>query len=134
MGIKMSNAKILIVDDDRDIVPLFEQMFKKETTNNLFTFVFKFSYDEALEYLHSDDNAELVLILSDINMPGRNGIELLQAIKTNDINTPVFLFTAFDDQNNRLLAEQYRVDKYLVKPIDFVALKTDIIELIQVQK
>ena len=72
--------KILVVDDEKDIKTLFEQRFRKEIRSNLVEFVFAFSGEDALEYLNNHEH-EVVLILSDINMPGMSGLELLGLIK-----------------------------------------------------
>lgn len=121
--------KVLIVDDDKDTEPLFNQVFRKEIKNGVFEFEFKFSTEEALEFLSDQKKAGLVLILSDISMPGRNGIELLKDIKESGMVTPIFLFIAYDDPNNRILSEKFGANKYLLKPINFTALKNDILKL-----
>ena len=72
--------KILVVDDEHDVQLLFEQRFRKEIRNHEMNFVFAFSGEEALTYLNSHEH-EVVLILSDINMPGMSGLELLDHIK-----------------------------------------------------
>jgi CheY-like chemotaxis protein len=123
--------KILIVDDDKDIISLFEQAFKYELEEQLFSFVFRFSSEEAIEFIEIIDNTTLVLILSDINMPGRNGFDLLKEIKDKHQEIPVYLFTAYDDENKRQLAEQLKANQYLVKPIDFDALRENIMSLIK---
>ena len=124
--------KILIVDDDKDIESLFNQFFRKEIAAKTLEFEFKFSSEDALEFLNEDKNkSDLVLILSDINMPGKNGIELLKEIKSSENSAPVFMITAFDDENNRNFSMKYGADKFLSKPIDFVALKKYIVELMK---
>ena len=72
--------KILVVDDEKDVQVLFEQRFRKEIRNKEMEFVFAFSGEEALAYLNEHEH-EAVLILSDINMPGMSGLELLRHIK-----------------------------------------------------
>ena len=74
--------KILVVDDEQDIKILFEQRFRKEIRNGDFEFAFANSGEEALTYMHKHEH-EVVLILSDINMPGMSGLELLKKIKAN---------------------------------------------------
>ena len=122
--------KILIVDDDPDIVIMFKQAYKNELENQVFDFAFCFSTEEALNFLEISNEPRLILILSDINMPGRNGLELLREIKSKGTEIPVYLFTAFDDDNNRMVAERLKVDKYISKPIDFHQLKKDIFNLL----
>lgn len=119
---------ILIVDDEKDIQMLFEQHYKKEIAEGEFCFKFAFSSDEAIEYIDKNPS-ELVLILSDIKMPGKNGIELLKHIRKFNHTTPIYMITAYDDGNNRKLAITGGADKYLTKPIDFASLKKYILEL-----
>ena len=87
--------KILVVDDERDVQILFEQRFRKEMRNGEMEFVFAFSGEEALSCLKQFDH-EAVLILSDINMPGMSGLELLKNIKEKHHETPtvVMMITA----------------------------------------
>ena len=115
---------ILVVDDERDVQILFEQRFRKEIKTGEVDFVFAFSGEEALTYLNSN-NHEAVLILSDINMPGMSGLELLKRIKQK-YNTPpplVMMITAYGDAENRKSAEDLGADDFLSKPLDFTDLK-----------
>ncbi len=116
--------KILVVDDERDIQSLFEQRFRKEIKEGLMTFVFAFSGEEALTYLNNPDH-EAVLILSDINMPGMSGLELLDRIKKKFSQPPplVMIFTAYGDEENMNMAKQKGADDFLTKPLDFGLLK-----------
>ncbi len=116
--------KILVVDDERDVQTLFEQRFRKEIKMAEVNFVFAFSGEEALDYLNSHDH-EAVLILSDINMPGMSGLQLLEKIK-QQYNTPppiVMMITAYGDPENYEMAKALGADDFLTKPVDFVALK-----------
>jgi CheY-like chemotaxis protein len=115
---------ILVVDDERDIQTLFEQRFRKEIRNGQAKFEFAFSGEEALKYL--DDHAqEAVLILSDINMPGMSGLELLSIIKKRKyIPAPVvMMITAYGDNENYNIAKDLGADEFLTKPVDFILLK-----------
>lgn len=116
--------KILVVDDERDIQTLFEQRFRKEIRTHEINFVFAFSGEEALTYLNGHDH-EAVLILSDINMPGMSGLELLKQIKTRYVAPPPFvmMITAYGDAENFNTAKQLGADDFLTKPVDFVLLK-----------
>jgi CheY-like chemotaxis protein len=126
--------KILIVDDEKDIVLLINQMFHSELKKKLYEFEFKFSVDEAIEYVHSAPIGSILLIISDIHMPvGKNGIELLKEIK-KDYNIPIFLFTAYDDETNKMAAKLFNADKYIVKPINFNELREDIMQVISSNK
>ena len=118
---------ILVVDDEKDIQPLFEQRFRKEIKNGEINFVFAYSGEEALECLQ-DYKHEAVLILSDINMPGMSGFELLDKIKQKNHKPPpvVMMITAYGDDENYKQAMQLGADDFLTKPVDFVDLKEKI--------
>jgi CheY-like chemotaxis protein len=116
--------KILVVDDEQDVKTLFEQRFRKEMRNGEMEFSFAFSGEEALEYLRVNIS-EAVLILSDINMPGMSGLELLRHIKEEHIEPPplVMMITAYGDADNFNAAMKLGADDFLTKPVDFIALK-----------
>jgi len=116
--------KILVVDDERDVQTLFEQRFRKETKSGEMQFAFAFSGEEALQFL-TDHNQEAVLILSDINMPGMSGLELLKRIKQEHQEPPpvVMMITAYGDAENYNQATQLGADDFLTKPVDFTVLK-----------
>lgn len=118
--------KILVVDDEKDVQVLFEQRFRKEIRNNIIAFVFAFSGEEALNYLSQHENEhEAVLILSDINMPGMSGLELLERIKKHYHKPPpvVMMITAYGDAENYQTAKRLGADDFLTKPVDFTLLK-----------
>jgi len=116
--------KILVVDDETDIKTLFEQRFRKEIRNGEIEFAFAFSGEEALNYINKHEH-EVVLILSDINMPGMSGLVLLEKIKKIFAIPPpiVMMVTAYGDSENYNKAMQLGADDFLTKPIDFVILK-----------
>jgi two-component system, chemotaxis family, chemotaxis protein CheY len=116
--------KILVVDDEKDIQTLFEQRFRKEIRDKLVNFVFAFSGEDALSYLNLHEH-EAVLILSDINMPGMSGLELLGHIKQKHRKPPpvVMMITAYGDAENFNMAKQLGADDFLTKPVDFNLLK-----------
>ena len=116
--------KILVVDDEEDIQPLFIQRFRKEIREHELEFDFALSGEEALTYL-KNKHQEVILILSDINMPGMSGIELLTKIR-HDYATPppvVMMITAYADEENRLQAMQNGANDFLTKPLDFNLLR-----------
>ena len=116
--------KILVVDDEKDMQTLFEQRFRKEIRIKEVEFVFAFSGTEALIYLNQHVH-EVLLILSDINMPGMSGLELLQQIKQKDYapSPMVMMITAYGDQDNYNTAMRLGADDFLTKPVDFTLLK-----------
>ena len=116
--------KILVVDDEKDVQVLFEQRFRKEIKSGEMDFVFAFSGEEAMEMM-KDYEHEAVLILSDINMPGMSGLELLRNIKIKYETPPpiVMMITAYGDGDNYSEAMKLGADDFLTKPVDFPALK-----------
>jgi CheY-like chemotaxis protein len=119
--------KILVVDDEKDIQPLFEQRFRKEIRNGETEFVFAYSGEEALLRLEENKH-EAVLILSDINMPGMSGLELLKHIKGRFLSPPlvVMMITAYGDADNYKRAMELGADDFITKPVDFNLLKEKI--------
>ena len=120
--------KILVVDDEKDVKLLFEMQFRREIKNGTFEFVFAFSGEEALAYMAEHEQTlqhEAILILSDINMPGMSGLELLKQIKQRYVKPPpvVMMITAYGDEENFTTANQLGADAFLTKPVDFVKLK-----------
>lgn len=122
--------KILVVDDETDVQQLFLQRFRKEIKSGEFEFAFAFSGEKALDYLsaHAHDG---VLILSDINMPGMSGLELLDKIKKTYEKPPpvVMMITAYGDEENKNAAFSLGADGFLTKPIDFIILKEKLKEI-----
>ena len=116
--------KILVVDDETDIQTLFQQRFRKEIREHSMEFAFAFSGEEALAFLQQNIH-EAVLILSDINMPGMSGLELLKKIKQKFENPPpvVVMITAYGDADNYKQAMDLGADDFLTKPVDFNVLK-----------
>lgn len=116
--------KILVVDDEPDVQPLFQQRFRKEIKTHELDFDFALSGEEALNYLH-DNHSEVVLILSDINMPGMSGLELLSKIRHEYSAPPpvVMMITAYGDEENHKQAMERGANDFLTKPLDFNLLK-----------
>ena len=116
--------KILVVDDERDVQILFQQRFRKEIRNGELDFHFAFSGEEALQVMNTMQQ-KAVLILSDINMPGMTGLELLERIRSDFDNPPpvVMMITAYGDDQNRSTAEQLGANDFLTTPVDFALLK-----------
>lgn len=116
--------KILVVDDEADVQPLFLQRFRKEIRSHEIEFDFAISGEEALSYLEAK-HSEVVLILSDINMPGMSGFELLTRIRSKyDAPPPaVLMITAYGDEENHRQAIEKGANDFLTKPLDFDLLK-----------
>jgi CheY-like chemotaxis protein len=124
--------KILVVDDEKDVQVLFQQRFRKEIKNKIIDFEFAFSGEEAVEIMNNIKK-EAVLILSDINMPGMSGLDLLKHIKNNFATPPpapvVMMITAYGDDENRKVANELGAEEFLTKPLDFKELKNKLNKL-----
>jgi two-component system chemotaxis response regulator CheY len=116
--------KILVVDDEQDVKTLFEQRFRREIKGGLVEFVFAFSGEEALVQLNKWEH-EAILILSDINMPGTSGLQLLEKVKQKYVTPPpvVMMITAYGDPENIRVAKDLGADDFLTKPVDFTLLR-----------
>ena len=119
--------KILVVDDEKDIQTLVEQRFRREIRSNSLEFAFAFSGEDALGCMEKYKH-EAVLILSDINMPGMSGLDLLERIKKKNHTPPpvVMMITAYGDSDNYKRAMDLGADDFLTKPVDFTVLKEKI--------
>jgi two-component system, chemotaxis family, chemotaxis protein CheY len=115
---------VLVVDDEFDVQILFEQRFRKEMRSGEITFAFAFNADAALEYLSSNVN-RVTVILSDINMPGKSGLDLLERVKREFKDPPpvMMMITAYGDDLNFQKAKQLGADDFFTKPVDFLKLK-----------
>lgn len=113
--------KILIVDDESSIKFLFTRMFKKEVKSELYELFFAENGEEALEVL--TNNAGIELIISDINMPIMDGFELLKNVVSKYPEIPVFMSSAYTDQERKDLATKLGAKKYISKPVNFPELK-----------
>ncbi|GAA3958397.1 response regulator [Mucilaginibacter dorajii] len=116
--------KILVVDDEADVQPLFLQRFRKEIKSGEIEFNFAQSGEEAMAFL-SVNHSEVILILSDINMPGMSGLELLDKIRHTYEKPPpvVMMITAYGDDENYQKSMELGADDFLTKPLDFNNLK-----------
>lgn len=116
--------KILVVDDEADVQPLFLQRFRKEIKSGGIEFNFALSGEEALHFLE-DHHSQVILILSDINMPGMSGLELLRNIRQYYEKPPpvVMMITAYGDDENYKQSMELGADDFLTKPLDFNNLK-----------
>ena len=126
--------KILVVDDEKDIPVLFEQRFKQEIKSGIFEFYYTFSAEEAIRYLKLKITPHLMLILSDINMPGMNGLDLLKTVKSDYPHISVFMLTAYGDAYNSQTAFEYGAEEIINKPINFIYLKNILLEFKQIHQ
>ncbi len=117
------SLKILVVDDEKDVELLFRQRFRKEVRKREIDLLFAFSGEDALKVLDEEGRADIVLVLSDINMPGMTGLDLLCRIKSQPQPVPVVMMTAYGNDEYRRRADRCQCDDYLTKPIDFGELK-----------
>jgi CheY-like chemotaxis protein len=119
---------VLVVDDEPDVEMLFRQQFRRDLRDNRFTMDFAQSAASALQRIGAAAGASLILILSDINMPGMSGLELLPKAKALRPNVPVIMITAYGDDQTKRRALEGGAEALLTKPIDFVALRNEIDE------
>jgi CheY-like chemotaxis protein len=117
---------ILVVDDEPDVASLFRQQFRRDIRTGRFIMEFATSAPEALERAKTIADPSLILILSDINMPGMTGLEMLPKVKAARPNVPVIMITAYGDDATRKKAIQLGAAGLLTKPIDFGALRREI--------
>ena len=122
-------TRALVVDDETDVQFLFTQKFRREVRKGLLEFVFATSGEEALEKLRTGEAADVVVVLSDINMPGMSGLDLLSAIMEEFPDLEVYMVTAYDDGQLETTALQSGARGYLTKPIDFSTLKGEVFGL-----
>lgn len=119
--------KIMIVDDERDVEVLFRQQFRREVKEGRVELCYAFSGEEALHYLNTVNPPDVVCILSDINMPGITGLDLLKAVKEKYPKIRVSMITAYGDEVNYRTAMSTGAEHYFTKPIDFEQVKKDVL-------
>jgi len=117
---------ILVVDDEPDVETLFRQQFRRDLRSGRFTMEFAYSASAALDWIENATEASLILILSDINMPGMSGLELLPKAKALRPDVPVIMITAYGDAETKRSAFENGADALLTKPIDFATLRNEI--------
>jgi CheY-like chemotaxis protein len=117
---------ILVVDDEPDVEMLFRQQFRRDLRVGRFTMEFAQSAPAALQRITDATGASIILILSDINMPGMSGLEMLPKAKAIRPDVPVIMITAYGDAGTKRKALENGADELLTKPIDFVALRSEI--------
>jgi CheY-like chemotaxis protein len=122
--------RILVVDDEQDVQSLFQQRFRREIRRGDLDLAFSLSAEEALAQLQqADGETTPCLVLSDINMPGMDGLEFLRIIKADFTELKVIMVTAYHDDQTYRMAMNYGADGYINKPIEFDNLKQTILNL-----
>ena len=125
------NTYILVVDDEPDVEQLFRQHFRRDTRSGRFVMEFAASAPEALERAKTIADPLLILILSDINMPGMSGLDMLPKVKAVRPNVPVIMITAYGDEATKREAAELGASGLLTKPIDFGLLREEIDQRLQ---
>jgi CheY-like chemotaxis protein len=123
------SVSILIVDDEPDVPDLFRQRFRREARQGTYVLHFAASGEEALGQLDGQIEPHLIVILSDINMPGMDGLELLRKVKQRRPELPVMMVTAYGDEERRRRASEYGAFEFVTKPVDFDMLKEQLRQL-----
>ena len=123
------SVSILVVDDEPDIAELFRQRFRHETHYGTYVLHFADSAEQALGKLADGIRPQLIVILSDINMPGVDGLTLLREIKAIRPDIPVMMVTAYGDDERRRRASEYGAAEFITKPVDFDVLKAQLRQL-----
>ena len=117
---------IVVVDDEPDVESMFRQQFRRDLRSGRFVMEFALSAPAALEQMKAIPDPSLILILSDINMPGMTGLEMLPRVKAERPNVPVIMITAYGDDETRKRASELGAAGLLSKPIDFGLLRQEI--------
>lgn len=120
------NVLVLVVDDEPDVEALFRQHFRRDLRAQRFTMDFALSAPDALARIGGTIEQSLILILSDINMPGMSGLEMLPKVRELRPDVPVIMITAYGDSETRRKAIEGGATGLLTKPIDFTLLRQEI--------
>jgi len=124
-------VRVLVVDDEPDVEALFQQQFRREVREGLYTLDFALSAAAALNKLaDAEIGEEIILLVSDINMPGMSGLDLLPVVHERRPDLPVFMISAYGDANTVETALSRGAQKFLTKPVDFQQLKQNVMQVI----
>jgi len=127
-------VRVLVVDDEPDVETLFRQQFRREVRQGLYTLEFALSGRAALDMLEEGMGEDIILLVSDINMPGMSGLDLLPVVKQRRPDLPVFMISAYGDKATVSAAIARGASKFLTKPVDFPALKQDVSHAVTVAR
>ena len=119
-------VRVLVVDDEPDVEMLFRQQFRREVREGLYLLDFALSAEAALSKLDGCVGEEIILLVSDINMPGMSGLDLLPKVKERRPDLPVFMISAYGDAERVQTALDRGASKFMTKPVDFPQLKRDV--------
>ncbi len=123
------SVSILVVDDEPDVADLFRQHFRREARQGTYVLHFAVSGEAALERLAGEIEPQLIVILSDINMPGMDGLTLLGEVKRLHPELPVIMVTTYGDDERRRRAGELGAAEFVTKPVDFDLLKMQLRQL-----
>jgi DNA-binding NtrC family response regulator len=119
-------VRVLVVDDEPDVELLFRRQFRREVREGLYTLDFALSALAALAILDDAQGEKIILLVSDINMPGMSGLDLLPIVKTRRPDLPVFMISAYGDVERVKTTLERGASKFITKPVDFPQLKQDV--------
>jgi CheY-like chemotaxis protein len=122
--------KILIVDDEPDVELMFRQKFRNEIKTGEFFLMFALSAEQALSHMDTLEPFDILLVLSDINMPGMSGLELLKRIRSSYNDLKVFMISAYGDAHNQGEASRLGANDFITKPVDFHLLRERILNTV----
>lgn len=123
-------VSILVVDDEADVAQLFRQQFRREVRDGRYAMHFAASVEDALALLSNGIEPTLIVIMSDINVPGMDGLTLLGEIKRQFPELPVMMVTAYGDDERRRRATELGAFEFVIKPVDFTHLKERLRQLL----
>jgi CheY-like chemotaxis protein len=123
------SVSILVVDDEPDVADLFRQQFRREVRQGQYVIHFALSAEEALDKLGDGISPELIVVYSDINMPGMDGLGLLRRVRERHADLPVIMVTAYGDDERRRKAAEFGAREFVTKPVDFAILKQQLQQL-----
>ena len=124
-------VRVLVVDDEPDVEALFRQQFRREVRQGLYVLDFALSGEAALEKLDGCIGEQIILLVSDINMPGMTGLDLLPKVKERRPDLPVFMISAYGDAERVRTALSGGASKFITKPVDLPQLKQDVSTVVE---